>query len=174
MRLPGLEQLALVPTASRIPKDKKWAYYAFDKIFRQEQPSTAEAARIPARGDWDAVPESERWAYRMMSSSVHFLNPPTELLNQIDEGLRQHDATLPPMLRLFLEEWLQGYFVDTHHHLHSTQHSRVHAEAYVTFWNDYLVPLAGAAPIQAVSGTQVDDFIRLRDAIGALKPHSAQ
>jgi len=170
MPLPGLEQLALVPTASRIPWEVR---EALNRIFDREQPSTAEAARIPARGDPGAVPESEWRAYSLYSANLYFTNPPTHFLDQLDEGLRHHGATLPPMLRLLVGEWLQGYFVDTQHHLHGTLHSRVHTEAYVTLWNDYLVPLAGATPIQAVSGFQEDDFVRLRDAVGALKPDSA-
>ena len=172
MALPGLEQLALVPTGSKIPWEVR---EALNRIFEREQPSTAEAARVPARGDWDAVPESERQAYRLFSASYHFMNPPTLFLNQIDEGLRHHGITLPPMQRLLLGEWLQGYFVDVKHHLHSTLHSRAHTEAYMTFWNDYLVPLAGQppAPILAAFAFEDDDFGALRAAVKALEPDSA-
>lgn len=171
MLLPGLERLALPTSSGRIPKDVDEAY---DRIFTEEQPNTAKAARIPARGDWDHVPESEKGAYRLMKEQIGvFLNPPTSELNIIDEGLRYHGIPpLPPMTRLFLGEWLQGYFVDTHHHLHSPQLSSVHQEAYKTFWNAHLVPLAGATPIQQVSGFTNDDIVHLREAIRKLKPNT--
>jgi hypothetical protein len=74
------------------------------------------------------------------------------------------------MTRLHLGEWLEGYFVDSRHHLHSPQLSSVHAQAYVAFWNGYLVPLANETPILGVTGFTKDDIVSLTNAIENLKP----
>lgn len=177
MQLPGLERLALVPTApvvgmmfsedSAVEDDD-----TFNRIFNREQSDTVEAARIPVRGDWNQVPKTEQRAYRRTKALLGvFVDPPTNELEIIDEGLRYHGIPpLPPMTRLYLGEWLQGYFVDSHHHLHSPQLSSVHQEAYVTFWNDYLVPLAHEMPIGDITGFTKDDIDNLKTAIRNLKP----
>ena len=179
MQLPGLERLALVPTASVTPRTSSEDGSAeelltYNSIFETVQERTAEAARIPVRGNWDDVPEIEQRAYRRKQARVGaFVNPPTSELERIDDGLRYHGkALLPPMTRLLLSEWLQGYFVDSFQHLHSPQLSSVHVDAYVAFWNEYLVPLADQTPIQDITGFIKDDIVSLTTAIRNLKPEA--
>ena len=179
MQLPGLERLALVPTASVT----QWTssedgsaeeLLTYNSIFETVQARTAEAAQIPVRGNWDDVPPIEQRAYFRKKERVGaFVNPPTSELERIDEGLRYHGkALLPPMTRLLLSEWLQGYFVDSFQHLHSPQLSSVHVDAYVAFWNEYLVPLADQTPIQDITGFIKDDIVSLTTAIRNLKPEA--
>jgi len=179
MQLPGLERLALVPTASKnrytsSEDSSADVQIAYREIFETEQADTAAAAEIPVRGDWNHVPEVEKMAYLQKKARVGaFVSPPTRVLERIDEGLRYRgEASLDPMTRLHLGEWLQGYFVDSHHHLHSPQLSSVHVDAYVAFWNKYLVPLANETDIQTVTGFIKDDIDNLTTAIGNLKPEA--
>lgn len=179
MQLPGLERLALVPTASKnqytsSEDSSADVQIAYREIFETEQAGTAEAARIPVRGDWNHVPEFEKKAYLIKKARVGaFVSPPTRELERIDEGLRYRGETpLDPMTRLHLGEWLEGYFVDSHHHLHSPQLSRVHEQAYVAFWNDYLVRFADQTPILGVTGFIKDDIVSLTTAIRNLKPEA--
>lgn len=179
MQLPGLQRLALVPTASVTPRTSSEdgsveELLTYNSIFETVQARTAEAAQIPVRGNWDDVPEIEKRAYFRKKERVGaFVNPPTSELERIDEGLRLRGSEpLPPMMRLRLGEWLQGYFVDTFQHLHSPQLSSVHERAYVDFWNDYLVPLANETAIQTVTGFIKDDIDNLTTAIGNLKPEA--
>jgi len=179
MQLPGLERLALVPTASVIQYTSSEESSAdeettYNRIFNTAQAGTAEAARIPVRGDWDHVPGIEKRAYLRKKAQVRaFVNPSASELERIDEGLRYHDtAQLPPMTRLLLGEWLQGYFVDIHHRLHSPQLSSVHQQAYKAFWNDYLVPLAHERHIDELTGFIKDDIDNLKTAIRKLKPET--